>query len=141
MKTKFILLSVICVLIGVAHAETMRTDVLQKECDVAVRFEPGEIPHMTIAQLAADTTCMAYIKGFLDESQGEILPATDTGKFKMGEWQDVDAMQLAKVFVKYVNENPARLNKPATGSLMWSAFSAGLYKLSPYKMPVITTGN
>lgn len=73
--------------------------------------------------------CYAYIRGVKDAMDGDLAWADDTHKkIVIGNWADgVTADQLIRVFVKFVNENPEALNKPASITVRQSAEAAQLY--------------
>jgi len=55
----------------------------------------------------------------------------------VGHWQDgVTTGQTINVFMKFVNDNPATLNKPAIATFRQSVEAARLYAYSP-----VTIGN
>ncbi len=100
----------------------------------------ANLSHKTDAQNLRDgDRCFAYLRGVQEEMDGELTWADDRAHTKLvvGNWQDgVTTDQLVLVFVKYVNENPAELNKPAAAVFRRSAEAAGLYLYTP-----VTIGN
>jgi hypothetical protein len=64
---------------------------------------------------------------------GELAWADDSAHTKLvvANWQDgVSTDQLIRVFVKYVSDNPAELNKPANAVIRRSAEASELYGYS-----------
>jgi hypothetical protein len=83
--------------------------------------------------------CFTYIKGIVDEMEGELAWGDDNHtKLVTGGWPDggIATDQALRVFVKYANDNPVTLNKPATTILRQSVEAAGLYTYTP-----VTIGN
>jgi hypothetical protein len=71
----------------------------------------------------------AYVRALIDEMDGELTWADSSAHTMLvkGTWQDgVTTDQLILVFVKYVNDNPAELNKPAREVFRRCAEGAGL---------------
>jgi hypothetical protein len=91
------------------------------KCDTADHLKQGE-------------GCFTYIKGVVDEMEGELAWGDDSHtKLVMGNWSGggIATDQALRVFVKYANDNPITLNKPATAVLRQSMEAAGLYVYSP----------
>ncbi len=77
--------------------------------------------------------CYAYMRGVQEEMAGELAWADEGAHTRLvvGNWQDgVSTDQLTRVFVKYVNDNPAELNKPANAVIRRSAEASELYTYS-----------
>jgi|ERR1700733_6473132 len=103
----------------------MKTETVKTMCDV-------QIAAMAAAK-AVDRGCGNFIQGVKEEMGGELSWADDTHKaLALGNWQEgVSLGQTIKVFMKYVNDNPATLNKPAVVTFRQSVEAAGLYTYAP----------
>lgn len=127
MKT---ILAIIVLAVGwqAAAADGPKSAQAQKtQCD-------ANLSHKTDVQNLRDgDRCFAYIRGLQEEMDGELAWGDDNHtKLTVGSWQDgVSTDQLVLVFVKYVNENPAELNKPANAVFRRSSEAAGLYIYTP----------
>jgi hypothetical protein len=77
--------------------------------------------------------CEAYTRGVKDEMDGELQFLDATRKsIVIGKWQDgVTTDQLIRVFLDYVDKNPAQLNKPARDVIRQSAEASNIYSYSP----------
>jgi hypothetical protein len=77
--------------------------------------------------------CEAYTRGVKDEMDGELQWMDAAHKtVVIGKWQDgVTVDQLIRVFMGFIDKNPAQLNKPARDVIRQSAEAANIYLYSP----------
>ena len=82
-------------------------------------------------RLMSGNICEAYTRGVKDEMAGEVsLDANH--KPVTGVWRDgVTTDQVVRVFMQYLDKNPAQLNKPAATAIRQSAETSGIYTYSP----------
>lgn len=112
------------------------TQTIKDDCDVWVA-DQGQLPEMTnetrVQKAAHGTACAAYINGISNEMIGEITWRDSTHRgFIIGNFEDnVTLKQEILVFVDFVNQNPALLNKPATLVFRQSMEAANLYTYAP----------
>jgi hypothetical protein len=113
----------------VASAQ-MKTETVKAMCDAQIAAMSASKP--------VDRGCGNFMQGVKDEMDGELSWADDAHRaLAVGNWQDgVSLGQIIKVFMKYVNDNPATLNKPAIAVLRQSVEAVGLYTYTP-----VTVGN
>ena len=105
------------------------TETLVADCKDYVKAQDnGKTTYDSSTQAQAASRCIGYVKGFMDESQGEAFARSGSNIVLVGTWQNITADQEIRVFVKYVVANPESLNKDAVFTLRESADSAGLYK-------------
>jgi hypothetical protein len=73
--------------------------------------------------------CQAFINGVSNEMMGTPAWLDEAHKrIGVGNWEEgVTTKQEILVFVDYVNQHPASLNKPANQTLRLSAEDAGIY--------------
>jgi hypothetical protein len=117
-------------------AETLRrTDTLKNSCDLylAATDVSGKHNFANTKDALDGMNCIAYLGGLEDEMEGELAWPDDTHKkLVAGTWQDgITAYQIVRVFVDYVEKNPASLNKGAPATFRQSAEAAGLYSYVP----------
>jgi hypothetical protein len=112
-----------------AASAQVKAQEIKHGCDAYVAAKNNGSKYDTADHLKIGVGCFAYVRGALDEMEGELTWGDDNHtKLVAGNWQDgVTADQMIMVLVKYANENPAVLNKPASAILRQSAEAAGLY--------------
>jgi hypothetical protein len=121
-----------------AMTEKTTTEKIKTFCDtwVEVQNNPPKITALTTEevrrvahQLEFSQRCQSFIVGVSNEMIGELTWLDDTHrKVVVGNWDDgVTPKQEILVFVEFVNQNPALLNKPATSVFRQSVEAAGLY--------------
>jgi hypothetical protein len=125
------LLFLLCV--SPAFAALTKTETLVSDCKMWIQAaDNGKSTYDSDAQGYAATRCTWFVVGFIEESAGELVFADDTHKkMSTGNWQDVTASQVIRVFVKYVTDNPDTLNKSAVAVLWLSAVKSRLYAYTP----------
>jgi hypothetical protein len=135
MKT---ILAILVVLIGchIATAEEAKTAALQKEhCEQYAAARSGA--RGSQRQAEAGSWCFAYLRGMKDAMDGDLSWADDLHKqVVVGVWSDnVSVDQLIRVFLKYANANPEKLNQSAYAVFRQSVEAAGLYTYAPADAP------
>jgi ABC-type cobalamin transport system permease subunit len=91
--------------------------VLLRQCQVAAKLADGE--KHTPQQAVDATFCRGYLAGAVDEMVG--LSVQTSTAYCIAS--NVDSDQLLRVVLKYLNDNPAKLNYPA-GALVANAIVA-----------------
>jgi ABC-type cobalamin transport system permease subunit len=90
---------------------------LLRQCQVAAKLADGE---QHTSQQAVDATfCRGYLAGAVDEMVG--LSVQTSTAYCIAS--NVDSDQLLRVLLRYLNDNPAKLNYPA-GALVANAIVA-----------------
>jgi hypothetical protein len=115
-----------------AKAEDAKTAALQKDhCEQYVAARSGA--RGTQRQTEASNWCFAYLRGMKDAMDGDLSWADDLHKqVVLGVWSDnVSVDQLIRVFLKYANANPEKLNQSAYSVFRQSVEAAGLYTYAP----------
>jgi len=114
-----------------ASDDGLKTTTMQKaQC-------AANLSHKTDIQSLRDgDRCEAYVRALKEEMDGELAWSDNAHTMLVqGTWQDgVTVDQLVLVFVKYVNDSPAELNKPARDVFHRSAENAGLYTYAQVAM-------
>jgi hypothetical protein len=107
------------------------TERIKGYCDNWIAAE--ETPPHAIEAIRFTDRCQAFINGVSNEMIGELSWLDDVHKrVVVGNWEDgVTVKQEILIFVDYVNQNPAALNKPATQTLRKSVEAAGIYSYAP----------
>jgi hypothetical protein len=131
MKT---VLAILVMLIGchIAKAEDAKTAALQKDhCEQYLSARSGA--RTTQRQAEAAGWCFAYTRGMMDAMADGLAWSDDLHKqVVVGIWSDnVTVDQLIRVFVKFANANPEKLNQPAIAVFRESAEAAGVYNYQP----------
>lgn len=110
---------------------TVTTETLIADCKGYVQAQDnGKTTFDSNEQAGQSNRCIGFVAGYMDEATGE-LQRDKHNKLSTGNWQNVNADQVIRVFVKYVNANPETLNKSAVFVLWYSAYKAGLYAYTP----------
>jgi hypothetical protein len=115
-----------------AKAEDAKTAALQKEhCEQYLAVRSGG--RATQRQTEASDWCFAYTRGMKDAMADGLAWVDDLHKqVVVGVWSDnVTVDQLIRVFVKYANANPEKLNQSAYTVFRQSVEAAGLYTYAP----------
>jgi len=114
-------------------ASILSTETLVADCKDYVKAQDnGKTTYDNNEQAGASNRCIGFVKGFMDESSGQLYFADDSHKkMVIGDWQSVTPTQEIRVFVKYVIDNPEILNRNAVETLWVSAYKAGLYTTTP----------
>jgi hypothetical protein len=142
--TRYLAIALLCIapLAHGAMTDTSPTEKIKGFCDVWIDaqndpptvkdWSPEEIKNATHRTDFANR-CQAYIHGASDEMIGKLAWLDDTHKrVVVGNWEDgVTIKQQILIFVDYVNQNPAALNKPANQTLRQSVEAAKLYTYTP----------
>jgi hypothetical protein len=129
MKTTILLL--VLTALGAAQDSGPKTAATQKQqCAFAVTYADhaaGGQP--TVDGLRQADRCEAFARGVKDALDGDLTWLDDAHKkMAVGTWADgVTTDQIVRVFVKFANDNPALLNKPAVQVIRQSAEQAGIY--------------
>lgn len=91
-------------------------------------YTPGALKEFT-EKLRFGDRCASFFTGVSNEMIGEPSWLDDTHKkVVIGNWEDkVTIKQEILIFLDYVNQNPAVLNKPANQILRKSVEAAGIY--------------
>jgi hypothetical protein len=138
MRTKLCVLLFVMTAAQVFALEKMKTETLKGLCDVwmAAQDNQPKLEAMTMSAVQelvhkftfADR-CAAFVNGASSEMFGELSWLDETHKkIVVGNWEDgVSNSQEIRIFVEYVNQNPALLNKPAVEVLRKSLEAAGIY--------------
>ena len=106
---------------------SVTTETLIVDCKGYVQAQDnGKTTFDNNEQAGQSNRCIGFVAGYMDEAAGELQRDKDN-KLSTGNWQNVTADQVIRVFVKYVNANPEALNKAAVFVLWYSAYKAGLY--------------
>src|ERR1700677_671478 len=136
-------LAIVIVILSAAHAFAAMTDKTPTEkikglCDVWINAQdnPPKLAAMTpdaVKDLVHQATymdrCQAFINGVSNEMIGELSWLDDTHKrVLVGNWEDgVTVKQEIMIFLDYVSQNPALMNKPAVATFRKSVEAAGIY--------------
>jgi hypothetical protein len=128
--TKFSWLLFLLVSIAQASGESMKASGLLNVC-IAVAHPNVQIPEM---EAVHRPLCTGYMNGWLGGIEGVLIP-DDKGFLQTVTLEDgVTGLQMAKVFVLYMENHPEEENKPAHVALMHALTNAGLVSLeSPGK--------
>jgi hypothetical protein len=116
----------------IANAEDAKSAALQKEhCESYVAIHSGA--QVTPRLADAGNWCFAYMRGMKDAMDGDLGWLDDLHKqVVVGAWADgVTVDQLIRVFVKYANSNPEKLNQSAVVVFRESVEAANLYTYTP----------
>jgi len=139
MKAYFVLACLLAISHPAIAAMTDRVSVekLKAFCDVwNDAQDPVHITESTpeavnegIRKIENRARCLAFVNGMSNEMIGELSWLDDTHKrVVIGNFEDgVTVKQEILVFLDYVNQNPALLNKPATVVFRQSMEAAKLY--------------
>jgi hypothetical protein len=125
-----------------AMTEKTSAEKLKTLCDVWVANPDGPPKLRELTKDAIDTAfrtqaymdrCQAFINGMSNEMIGELTWRDDTHKAVIiGNWEDgVTVKQEILIFVDFVNQNPALLNKPANVVFRQSVEAANIYTYAP----------
>jgi hypothetical protein len=118
---------------GAAAIDRISTDKLKTNCDIWIAAQNPDNREtdetVRYKKTISAIMCAGYINGLSNEMIGELSWLDDTHKrVVIGNWQDgVTVKQEILIFVDYVNQNPATLNKPAVTVLRKSVEAAGIY--------------
>jgi len=135
--TMLFLGSALCAAHGAASGK-VSTEVLKTACDTWVNWQ-DEVPvanQLTQEEINRVSRQREYIErckglttGISNEMIGELSWLDDTHKkVVIGNWENgVTMKQIILVFVDYVSQNPATLNKPANEIIRRAAENVGLY--------------
>jgi hypothetical protein len=131
MKT---ILAILVMLIGchIAKAEDAKTAALQKDhCERYLSARSGARTNQRQAEAAGWR--FAYTRCMMDAMADGLARSDDLHKQVVGGvWSDnVTVDQLIRVFVRFANANPQKLNQPAIAVFRESAEAAGLYNYQP----------
>jgi hypothetical protein len=123
------------------HVKT--TSQIKPWCDAYLALESA--PHVSPIQAGDGGMCEGYIVGLMEQvSLSPVLDITEgadgvsvpNGKFLLGTWGEaVTAEQVTRVFIKFVNDQPQWLDKPAYLTIEKACMDSGLIAYKQWSPP------
>ncbi len=130
MNTRLVALLLVCLLSIVptvfAQSKTtddrmVKTETLIDQCRDEMRADEKDSASAEV--MANGIVCLGYIRGFWDAASPQLaLAASDTQNLCVPA--EISLGQLARIYVKYMDDHPEKMDLPAAGSLLQAIMTA-----------------